>query len=371
MQGRAVVNEKTDPIRIMAPSMPPPDAIVPLLHEIEQTGIYTNYGPLDRRLRTALAAMCGVPAAVLTSSGTTAIELALRALTDGSGTCLMPSFTFVATAHAVVNAGLTPFLLDVDPATFTLTPDIVEEAIGGMSAPPAAVVVVSAFGAPLDPEPWSRLQKKHGIPVVFDAAAAATTIHGVADVAHCISLHATKLPGMGEGGAILLSDPELASRISAMTGFGFGVKGAGDPREAAVRGGNYRVSEYAAAVGLAALDDLPRAKERAFAVARDYRDALAGRQSTLQDGFATEWVSSTLNVLVPEGEREATIATLEREGIPWRHWWGLGCHRHPAFADLERMDLSETDRIAPRVLGLPFHNSLEADDIARVAQCLP
>ena len=364
-------DREIDPMRLMAPSMPSPDAIMPHLREIEETGIYTNYGPLEQRLRTALATLCEAPCAVLTSSGTTAIEMALRAVTDGTGTCLMPSYTFVATAHAVVNAGLTPFLLDIDPNTFTLTPAIAAQAVASMSVKPAALVVVSAFGAPLRPEPWSRFQAEHGIPVVFDAAAAATTIHGIADVLHCVSLHATKLPGMGEGGAVLCADPELAARMVAMTGFGFGAHGTSDSRRSALRGGNYRVSEYAAAVGLAALDDLPRAKERSFAVARAYRDALDGSRSSLQNGFATRWVSSTINVLVPEGTQEETIASLERERIPWRHWWGLGCHRHPAFADLGRTQLTHTEGIAPRVLGLPFHIRLGSDDIAQIVRCLP
>lgn len=101
---------------------------------------------------------------VPTSSGTSAIELALRTRAlPGRSLCLMPSFTFIASAHAVKNAGLEPFLLDVDEASLMLTPAIATSALYSLPSPPAAVLVISAFGAPIDIRSWEEFEAMHGI----------------------------------------------------------------------------------------------------------------------------------------------------------------------------------------------------------------
>ena len=370
------------PIRLLFPAMPNAAAVLPYLERIDATGIYSNYGPLDGELRERLGTMCGATGVALTTSGTTAIELALRAVThrppahDPSGEnpptsatpgVVMPSYTFVATAHAVANAGFDPVLADIDPDTLMMTPETAERAMAELERPPAAVVPVSAFGAPLDMASWAAFRERHAIPVVFDAAAAATTLRGVGADPVCVSLHATKVPGIGEGGAVLTSDRALADRITAMTGFGF----TGAARTAQVRGGNYRLSEYAAAVGLAALDGLPRHLDALRRVADRYERALRGRKSRLLDGFGSRWVSSTINVRVPVDRAEATTGALEAAGVPWRHWWGLGTHHHPAFACVARASLEATDRVAPTVIGLPFHPALTDAEIDRITDPLP
>jgi dTDP-4-amino-4,6-dideoxygalactose transaminase len=77
----------------------------------------------------------------------------------------------------------------------------------------------------------------------------------------------------------------------------------------------------------------------------------------------------TLNVIVPDREVDATIARLNGIGAQWRRWWGLGTHRHPAFANLQRGALTVTERLAPRVIGVPFHEDLTEDQVARVVSC--
>jgi dTDP-4-amino-4,6-dideoxygalactose transaminase len=203
--------------------------------------------------------------------------------------------------------------------------------------------------------------------VVFDAAAAATALSGTGAEPVCVSLHATKVLGIGEGGAVLTSDPALATRMTAMTGFGF----LGAPRVSAIRGGNWRISEYASAVGLAALDALPEKLRTLGRLAAGYRTRLAGRRTRLQDGAGERWATMTLNAILPEGAVAETQARLDAARIEWRCWWGPGCHRHPAFADLPRADLSGTDALAPRLLGLPFHEGLTEAELDRVVACLP
>lgn len=355
------------PIKVLIPRLPEVAALLPYLQRIDANRTYSNYGPLNREFVARLSALTGAKGVTLTSNGTTAIELALRSrATPGKRYCLMPSYTFIASAHAVCNAGLTPYLLEVCPDSLALTPEIAEAALAALPEKPAAVLVVSAFGAPPDFPAWAAFEAHHGIPVVFDAAAAVTALSDVGKQPACVSLHATKVLGIGEGGAILTSDTELAERTTAMTGFGF----LGAERLATIRGGNYRISEYAAAVGLAALDALPARLQALRDLTDAYSQRLEGKAVRLQRGVGDKWVTMTLNVFVPEADVTGTLERLDAAGIEWRRWWGLGCHRHPAFADVPRADLSGTDKLAARVIGLPFHDNLTDADLDRIAACL-
>ena len=351
---------------MLVPHLPEAAALLPYLARIDANQYYSNYGPLSREFAAGLGQLTGAAGVTLTSNCTAAIELALRLRAPQPGLCLMPAFTFVASAHAVCNAGLTPFLLDVDPDTLALTPAIVTAALPNLPEPPVAVLVVSAFGAPPDQQHWADFEARHGIPVVFDAAAAVTALSDIGRQPVCVSLHATKVLGIGEGGAILCADPALTERATAMTGFGF----LGTERISAIRGGNYRISEYAAAVGLASLRALPQRVDILRSLTDAYRSRLHGRAARLQRG-AGDWVTLTLNVILPSEEVEPTLRRLTDANIEWRHWWGMGCHRHPAFAELPQADLALTDALAPCVVGLPFHESLTMAEIDRVTACLP
>ena len=364
---------RVEPVPILVPVLPTAEEILPFLRRIDAGNVYSNYGPLSREFTTGLANWVGRRAGqanihvTLTSSGTTAIELALRdRALPGRRYCLMPSFTFVASAHAVVNAGLEPFLLDVEEHSLVLTPRIAEAALRHLPEPPAAVLVVSAFGAPPDIAAWEAFEEKHGIPVVFDAAAAVTSLRAVGHQPLCVSLHATKVFGIGEGGAILSTDAGLVDRTTAMTGFGF----VGAERVSTLRGGNFRISEYAAAMGLAVLRGIEAKIERLRHLGALYARELAGAPCRLQDGAGTDWVTMTLNVILPPDRVEPVLQRFGAAGVQWRRWWGPGTHNHPAFAELPRADLSVTMALAPRVIGVPFHERLTPGQIARVCSCL-
>jgi dTDP-4-amino-4,6-dideoxygalactose transaminase len=361
------------PVPVLRPLLPRVEAALPFLQRIDATRIYSNYGPLWDEFSVGMAAWLGARAGasgvrvVPTSSGTTAIEMALaaRAL-PGRTLCLMPSFTFIASAHAVCNAGLEPFLLDVDETDFVLTPSIAAAALASLPSPPAAVLVISAFGAPPDVRGWTEFEATHGIPVVFDAAAAATSLRAIGHQPLCVSLHATKVFGIGEGGAVITTDAALADRIVAMTGFGF----VGAERVSSLRGGNYRISEYAAAIGLAVLADIDAKEARLLALGARYAKALRNSPCRPQAGAGTEWATMTLNVVVPADRLAGTLARLDARAVQWRRWWGLGTHHHPAFAALPRTPLPVTEQLAPRVIGLPFHDDLTETDVARVVEAL-
>jgi dTDP-4-amino-4,6-dideoxygalactose transaminase len=357
-------------IPVLIPSLPETDAIVPYLRRIDQSHIYSNYGPLSRTFTETLCRFIseradGAPvAATITGSGTTAIELALRYRIAGrkGRLCLMPAYTFVATAHAAVNVGLEPFFGDVDPETLALTPAIAARALAAAGGDVAAVVVVSPYGAPIDVAAWEAFEAAHGIPVVFDAAAATLNLNRVGAQPICVSLHATKALGIGEGGAILTTDTDLVAQTTAMTGFGFSASS----RVSEVRGGNYRISEYAAAVGLAVFDGLEARIQQLRDASLAYVAGFERIGVRMQPGFGRDWLTMTITALFEPGTADAVTAGFDADGIQWRRWYGTGCQAHPAFATCRHDGLAGTAAVATSAIGVPFFPAITPAQIDAV-----
>ena len=363
----------TNLIQVLRPQLPSFEDLRPYICRIDNARIYSNNGPLwaefKSRFEAYLSGQAGVKVHVgFCANGTISIELALRLRLHGRrpGICLMPAYTFVATAHAVVNAGLTPYFLDIDDRALALTPDIVVKELPKLSCKPVAVVVVSAFGAPIDVNAWRLFETEYDIPVVYDAAAAATNLTVIGDQPICLSLHATKTIGIGEGGALVSTDEQMISRSISMSGFAFG----GEDRVSQIQSGNYRISEYSSAIGLAVLDRLPDRVHRLSEIAKYYKTALEGSDVSLQHGCGSEWQTMTLNVILPPGCVDAATSKLTMSGIEWRRWWSLGCHTHPAFSSCGRGDLWATKEMASRVIGLPFHTDLSQEDVLSICSHL-
>ena len=361
-------------IPVLIPSLPETDAIVPYLRRIDQSHTYSNYGPLSREFTAKLCAFVseragGAPvAATITGNGTSAIELALRYRIAGrkGRLCLMPAYTFVATAHAAVNVGLEPFFADVDPETLALTPAIAARALASAEGDVAAVVVVSPYGAPIDVAAWEAFEAAHGIPVVFDAAAATLNLQRVGVQPMCVSLHATKALGIGEGGAILTIDTDLVAQTTAMTGFGFSTSS----RVSEVQGGNYRISEYAAAVGLAVFDSLEGRIQRLREASLAYVEGFGRIGVRMQTGFGTEWLTMTISALFEPEVAEAVTTGFDSAGIQWRRWYGTGCQAHPAFARCRHDGLAQTPAVAAGAIGVPLFPAITLEQIGDVCGCV-
>lgn len=355
-------------IRVCEPRLPGPRALRPYLEEIDANRFYTNFGPLVRRFERRLAERFRVPegASVTVGNGTLGLVLALKAADLPPGSlCLLPSWTFCATAHAVVAAGLRPYFVDVHPDSWALEPRIALLEAARAPGPVRAVIPVAPFGAPLDVAAWDAFEEQTGIAVVIDAAAAFDAARpGRAPLV--VSLHATKTLGVGEGGVVVAQNGAVIDRIRKLSNFGFGPK-----RAAAYPALNAKLSEYGAAVGLAGLDLWPKTRRRLAALAQLYTEHLAPVAGVrLRPGFGTEWVASTCVVELEEGDAAALAERLAGQGVETRLWWGEGCHVQPAFADCLRGSLTVTARLGRRSIGLPFHLGLEAPGIARVAAAL-
>ena len=354
-------------VPIARPRLPTRDAITPYLDRIDAARWYANYGPLVTEFEHRVAARLGGSASVVTvGNGTVALTLALRAAGAQPGTlCLTPAWTFVASAHAVLEAGLTPYFVDVDPETWMLDPAATCAAIAGAPGPVGAIMPVAAFGRMPDLSAWRDLADGTRLPVIVDGAAAFDALES-APVPVTVSLHATKTVAAGEGGFVASDDPAFIERIRALTAFGF----YGD-RTSRMPAMNAKLSEYAAAVALASLDAWPADRARFAMTAQRLRAGLAlTPQIAFQPGWGSRWVSSVCVVGTPPGAAARMAKTMAAMGVDTRDWWGAGCHRQPAFAHCPRAPLPVTDALAAATLGLPYFIDLEEDASARIVESL-
>lgn len=364
----------SDTIPVMRPRLPTLPQLAPYLERIDASRWYTNHGPLTREFEERLAAHFGVEASrvVTLANGTLGMMHALSAFGAKPGSlCAIPSWTFVATAAAVRAAGLTPFFVDVDPETWSITPEGVRRA--ALRGEVGAAIPVAPFGAPIDPVAWMAFARESGIPVLLDAAAGFDTYAAGgpcplgAGVSAMVSLHATKVFGVGEGAAIVAQTAELAQAMRLQGNFGFL-----GSREASIAGINSKMSEYAAALGLASFDAWGEAR-REWGRLSDAHAALlraaGGLRSTPR--FNDGWVSCYGLVELPAGGSvEAAGSAFRARGVETRAWWGRGCHRQPAYRDCPREDLPVTEDLAGRVLGLPFWPGMDDAQFGRVGAAL-
>jgi dTDP-4-amino-4,6-dideoxygalactose transaminase len=355
-------------IPVMRPKMPAAHRLVPYLNSIDASRLYSNFGPLAVSLEDRLAEHYGLNQGTVATvaNATLGLAIALAAQQPPPGTlCAIPAWTFVASAYAVVMAGLVPYFVDVDPATGTLDPD---RLLGEISRAPAAigaVMPVMPFGFPLDIAAWEAFRSRSGLAVVIDAAAAFDSLIPNA-VPAVVSLHATKVLGTGEGGFVISTDASIRRAVRMRSNFGF----AGS-RQAQAAAFNAKLSEYHAAVGHAALDEWNIVRSEWLAASGAYRRSLRSVAAVeLQPGFGESWVSSTCVVKVLKKAAEHVEGELSKNEITNRRWWGDDAHAHQATLNYPRVQLPATEALARATIGLPLYRDIGVGDIEYVCESL-
>lgn len=357
------------PLPVMRPQLPAAGRLLPYLSRIDQSRIYSNFGPLTAEFEDRLAAHFAIPEGAVTTVANATLGLTLALSAQGarpSTLCLMPAWTFVASAQAAIAAGLVPFFVDVDPVAWTLDPATVAAAIAGAPGDVGAVMPVMAFGRPIDFDAWDRFRSTSGVPVVIDAAAGFDAVKATATPA-VVSLHATKALGVGEGGLVLSRDPVLVREIRIRSSFGFD-----GSREARVPAMNAKFSEYHAAVGLASLDEWAAARAAWYGLAGTYRKHLLDRRAPaqLQDQFGESWVSSVCVMTLLDQDAVQAERRLQHAGIESRRWWGAGAHAHATTRHYPRTALPITQEAARSTIGVPFFRDLASGDVERVVEAI-
>jgi dTDP-4-amino-4,6-dideoxygalactose transaminase len=307
-------------------------------------------GPEVRAFEGELAAYLGVPAAAAVTSGTVALELALRALDVSAGDdVIVPTYTCDAVYHAVVRTGARAVLADVDPRTAALAIDDVRARVGPNTR---AIVVVHAFGRAIDVTPFLAL----GIPVVEDCAQALGAVvnggaAGAAGAAAICSFYATKLLTTGEGGAVA-GGPGMVARVRDGRAY--------DERDDLMPRGNAKLTDVQAALGRSQLARLAAFIARRRAIAARYRAALAGARCTLPEDAGAAHVYHRFVVEV-DRPVDTVIAALATRGVT---------ARRPVFRPLHRAvgasGYPEAERLWQRSVSLPCYPSLTGDEVDAV-----
>lgn len=361
------------PIPVCRPLLPGRERLLPYLEAIDTTRIYSNYGPLHDRLLARLAVHLEVAERhlALASSGTSALTALILAVTGGRDTrrslCIMPSYTFVATAAAARNAGLTPFFADIDGDSWALDPAAVEVLPQMQEA--ALVITVAPYGRMPDVAAWQSFSVRTGVPVIIDAAACFDAIDAPVIAAGLVpavlSLHATKTFSTAEGG-LIVGPEEVIHRAGVALNFGFD-----NSRDSTMASLNGKISEYHAAVGLADLDQW-QVKRRGFiTVARQYH--VHASQHRLGGRIIADAVAASPYAIFSAAdgdEANAIRQELDRREIGHRLWYGLGLHRQLAFNGCRSSSLKETDQLAPRLIGLPMAADLDEGSVTRIVAAI-
>ena len=319
-------------------------------------------GPRVREFEERFAAFIGTEHAVATSSGTTALHLALLGYGIGPGDeVITVPFTFIASANSILYTGARPVFVDIDEDTFTIDARLIE---GAITPRTRAIMPVSLYGLPAPMVAITEIAERHGLAVVEDSCQA----HGAAIGdrrsgtwgAGTFSFYPTKNMTTGEGGMLTTDDAELAERVRLLREHGMKVRYHHD-----VVGYNFRMTDIAAAIGLAQLPKLAAFNERRRAIAARYDRELRGVITpTAHPGVTHVYHQYTIRV----NRRDEFAERLRERGVGSAIYYPIPVHRQKPFAALGYGSESYpvTDRLTEEVLSIPVHPSLSDDEVARV-----
>lgn len=369
--------QEADWVPLLVPDVPSPEELLPWLDRMHAARHYSNFGPLVRELETVFAGQFGVPEAQVTTvaNATLGMELVLQALELPPGSrVLVPAFTFVATATAVVRAGHVPVLTDIDEDCWMLTPAMAYAACAQKRVD--AVLTVATFGMPHDMQAWQQFEAKTGLPVVIDAAAAyGSQWLKSAQGTLVFSLHATKSLPAVEGGLVVSSRPGLVAKVRQLSNFGINLDPAAPlPLGALAQcGTNAKMSEYHAAICLASLLKWEQHAQERRALQQSHIQSLgqaAGqRLHWQQQGSGGALMAPTLLCArLPDTEsRDRLEAACRQARIMTRRWYLPLLQHMPALERRsEVMATPNAHALASTLLGLPFFLSMSQAQHQRV-----
>lgn len=359
------------PVHVGRPNIGDQGEFQRLCGEALARGLLTNNGPLVQELEGRLAKEAGARHCVAMSNGTVALEIAIRAL-GLTGEVIVPSWTFIATAHALSWQGLTPVFADIDPLTQNLDPHSVRRMITPRTT---GIIGVHLWGRPAPVSELQSISDEFGLQLMFDAAHAFGCSYqgrriGTFGRAEVFSFHATKVFNTLEGGAVTTDDDELAQTMRLMRNFGFaGYDNVVHP------GTNGKMNEINAAMGLVNLDSIGRfvaANEANYRTYREELDGVPGIRLVEYDSSDEPNYQYVVLEVGPEAGcgRDGLIAALQAENILARKYFWPGCHRMKPYRDLyphAGLTLPNSEALSERIVVLPTGTQLACEDIAQVA----
>jgi len=330
-------------------------------------------GPEVEAFEREFAAFLGVGHALGVGSGTDALVLALRTLGIGAGDAVLTvAHTAVATVAAIELVGACPVFVDIDPERYTMDPQHLADVIRAHEGPSLrAVIPVHLYGQPADMQAILDIAVRHDLAVIEDCAQAHGARIGDARVGRfgvfgAFSFYPTKnLGALGDAGALVCNDPELASRAALLRQYGW--------RERYISeqpGMNTRLDELQAAILRVKLPRLEADNERRRAIAAEY-DAAIAKTSLVRPPRIAGTTAVFHQYTVLASDREALAALLRERGIGSSTLYPVPIHQQPAYRDrYGKVSLPVTERVARTLLCLPIHPHLSDQDVRAVGEAL-
>ena len=336
---------------------------------------FTNNGPQVIELEAKLAAFLGVRHCILACNATIALQMTIRALCL-QGEVIVPSFTFVATAHALAWQEVTPVFCDVDPKTHNINPTEIERLITPRTT---GIIGVHVWGRPCDVDAIDEIAKRHKLTVLYDAAHAFACSRGGRKIggfgnAEVFSFHATKFFNTFEGGAISTNDDALAEKLRLIRNFGF--VGHDTVSELGING---KMSEVSAAMGLTlleSLDSLLATNRRNYDA---YQRGLTGIPGLSLMAFDSAHENNHQYIVVAVDpvtygiDRDRIVDVLHQENVLARRYFYPACHRMEPYVSREplpRRPLIATEQLTASLMTLPTGTAVGAPEIETICRIL-
>ena len=356
-------------INVTRSSMPPFEEYCEEIRDLWDSRWLTNMGAKHETLRTALAEYLGAEGLELVTNGHLSLELSLQAL-ELEGEVITTPFTFASTTQAIVRSGLTPVFCDIDPVTLTLDPAKIEPLI---TARTSAILPVHVYGTVCDVEAIDRVAKAHGLKVLYDAAHAFGVRYrgrgiGACGDAACFSFHATKVFHTIEGGAVAFHNESFGKKLIQLRNFG--LEG---PEDAESTGGNAKLDEFRAAMGLCNLRHIDGELAKRRLMVERYRSRLEGipglrlkaEQPEVKSNFA--YFPILFDETVFGAGRDAVRAALEAQSFYARKYFypltsSFSCYQGRFVPG----DTPVAERAARQVLCLPLYADLPLELADRI-----
>lgn len=335
----------------------------------------SNNGPLVQEFERSIEKFLGVKHCICVCNATIGLEIAIRAA-GLSGEVIVPSYTFVATAHALQWQEITPVFADIDPTTHNIDPTKIERLITPRTS---AILATHVWGRPSAVEALAEIADRRGLKLMFDAAHAFGCSHrgrmiGGFGLAEVFSFHATKFLNSFEGGAITTNDDELAQKIRLMTNFGFS-----GYDNVIHLGTNGKMTEVCAAMGLTnleSIDDLVAVNRCNHEVYHRNLAGLPGFRLMPYDSSEScnyQYVVAEVDEGITGISRDRIIESLHAHNVLARKYFWPGCHRMEPYRSLQpnaNLLLPETERIAARVIVLPTGQAVNEEIVCKVCDII-
>ena len=360
-------------INVTRSSMPPFEEYCDEIRELWDSHWLTNMGCKHRELEAELKRFLGCEELVLFTNGHLALENVIEAF-GLHGEIITTPFTFASTTHAIVRSGCTPVFCDIDPVTYTLDPEKLEALI---SEKTVAILPVHVYGNLCNVDRIGAIAQKHGLPVIYDAAHSFGVFrNGVSSAcfgdAAMFSFHATKVFNTIEGGAVCCRSAEIQRRLCDLKNFGIH-----DEETVAYVGGNAKMNEFCAAMGLCNLRHLQEEIEKRRLVAQRYDERLENVPGLQLNGHPAEIRPNyAYYPVVFDGfrlNRDEVFARLSENGIiPRKYFYPLtsafACYAGKAGFDPAKTPVAA--HVAERVLTLPMYADLPLETVDRICDLI-